>query len=730
MKEPPISSFHNSVEHLLAELERIDLLIRLAVRRSRELHKADEQFQGLYISDEEVDRLLDKPIGVPLTMAAAGSSAAPDGQALLNSLRETCAQRRLAAEEAGVELRLAALARDFNLDPFEIDCVLICLAPELDLRYERLYAWLQDDVTKKRPSVDLLLNLLCGSLSERILARDRFSGQSPLIGWRILRIADEQPNGHAPLLARQLYLDQRVASWLLDSDRIDPLLFPHLRVFSAGLHSPTESSPTPELALRLKQVFELDRERMPIIYLQGCRGSGRKAIAAALCLLGGQALLVVDGPAVSKAEGLDPAEALRLAIRESILSKAALYWDGFDDLLSDDKRSQLDAWFTELGAVIAPIFVAGNSGWEPSGSLRNARFIRVEFPRPDAAARRRLWTRALEATALGDEELALVAEKFRFTEGQIFDSVATASNLAAWRRPEQPRIEIEDVYAACRLQGNQKLSSLARKIKPRYGWNDIILPDDHIEQLREICAYVKYRSLVYDVWGFGRKGSLGRGLNLLFAGPSGTGKTMAADIMAHELRLDLYKIDLSTVVSKYIGETEKNLSKIFEEAENSNAILFFDEADALFGKRSEVRDAHDRYANIEVGFLLQKMEEHEGVVIMATNFRKNMDDAFIRRIQFTVDFPSPAEGDRRRIWEAIWPQDVLRSPDLDLDHVAASFELSGGNIRNIALAAAFLAADDGKRVKMDHVIRAIRREYQKMGKVVMEGEFAVPGKIS
>ena len=323
--------------------------------------------------------------------------------------------------------------------------------------------------------------------------------------------------------------------------------------------------------------------------------------------------------------------------------------------------------------------------------------------------------------------MILLAEKFRFSGGQIEDVVATAQNLAAQRNQESPELELSDLYAACRVQSNQKLSSLARKIKPHYKWQDIILPEDRIEQLRDVCGYVRYRSLVYDDWGFGRKIALGKGLNVLFAGPSGTGKTMAADIMANELGLDLYKIDLSTVVSKYIGETEKNLAKIFDEAETSNAILFFDEADALFGKRSEVRDAHDRYANIEVGFLLQKMEEHEGVIIMATNFRKNMDDAFIRRIHFTVDFPFPTESDRRRIWEAIWPPEMLRAPDLDLEFVASRFELSGGNIRNIALGAAFLAADDGHRINMDHVMRTIRREYQKMGKVVKEGEFAAPG---
>ena len=265
-----------------------------------------------------------------------------------------------------------------------------------------------------------------------------------------------------------------------------------------------------------------------------------------------------------------------------------------------------------------------------------------------------------------DADLPAVAAKFRFTGGQISDAAATARNLARWRDPEDGHVTATDLYAASRLQSNRKLADLARKITPHYTWPDIVLPADRMAQLREICNTVKYRAQVYDAWGFDRKLALGKGLNVLFAGPSGTGKTMAAEIIAGELGLDLYKIDLSTVVSKYIGETEKNLARIFAEAETSNAILFFDEADALFGKRSEVRDAHDRYANIEIAYLLQKMEEYEGVVILATNLRKNMDDAFVRRVHFTVEFPFPAEADRRRIWEQIWPAETPRSPELDL----------------------------------------------------------------
>jgi SpoVK/Ycf46/Vps4 family AAA+-type ATPase len=246
--------------------------------------------------------------------------------------------------------------------------------------------------------------------------------------------------------------------------------------------------------------------------------------------------------------------------------------------------------------------------------------------------------------------------------------------------------------------------------------------------LREIYEQVKHRSLVYEKWGFDNKIALGKGLNVVFAGPSGTGKTMSAEIIAGELRMDLYKIDLSNVVSKYIGETEKNLERIFTEAGESNAILFFDEADSIFGKRSEVKDAHDRYANIETGYLLQKMEEYDGIVVLATNLRKNLDDAFVRRMHFIIEFPFPEEEDRFEIWRRVFPAQVPLAENVDLRFMARQFKIAGGNIKNIALTAAFLAAGENQPynspvVEMAHLIRATRREFQKMGKLCTPTDF-------
>jgi SpoVK/Ycf46/Vps4 family AAA+-type ATPase len=316
-----------------------------------------------------------------------------------------------------------------------------------------------------------------------------------------------------------------------------------------------------------------------------------------------------------------------------------------------------------------------------------------------------------------DSALDALAGRFRLTPRQIDRAALAARDLAWLRAPGEPP-SAGDLFEGARRESRHGIASLARRIDPLYSWDDIVLPDDALAQLRELCARVILRHRVLEEWGFERRLSLGTAASALFSGPSGTGKTMAAEIIARDVGLDLFKINLAAVVSKYIGETEKNLDRIFRAAETANAILLFDEAEALFGKRSEVRDSHDRYANIEIAYLLQKMEEYEGVAILATNLRQNVDESFLRRLAFTIHFPFPDEAERRRIWARIWPPETPRGEDVDLDLLAREFRFAGGNIKNVALAAAFGAAQDGGCVTMNHVLHATRREYQKLGKAL------------
>lgn len=463
-----------------------------------------------------------------------------------------------------------------------------------------------------------------------------------------------------------------------------------------------------------------------VVYPYGRYGSGRQALAHWVCqqfrlpLLLADTKKLIDGP-------LPFGDMARLLCREAVLQPAALCLEHFDSLLDvdDSLQPKLQTLCTELESWGGLTFLLGSQPWQPQALLKHSLFIEFACPVPDEITRHQFWSRQLDrhSELLGEQGVAELASKFQLTPGQILDAIRNAENLAQWREPGSGRLTIDDLHIACQHQSSQELSRLAKKIEPLYDWQDIVLPDDQTRQLREIASHVKYKQTVMGKWGFGKKFSLGFSVTALFAGPSGTGKTMAAEVIAKELSLELYKIDLSSVISKYIGETEKNLQRIFTAASDSNAILFFDEADALFGKRSEVKDAHDRYANIEIAYLLQKMEEYSGIVIMATNLKKNMDEAFVRRIRFIIDFPLPDEKQREKIWRNMFPHQVPISPNVNLSELARKMKITGGNIKNISLRAAYLAAENDEIVKMDDLILASKYELKKMGNLYVDADF-------
>ncbi|MCJ7625113.1 MAG: ATP-binding protein, partial [Anaerolineaceae bacterium] len=425
-------------------------------------------------------------------------------------------------------------------------------------------------------------------------------------------------------------------------------------------------------------------------------------------------LLQVDLKAVAQSDR-SPTIALNRALRDARLNKALPFISGWDVLIPEDTILPPNVT-SELCAYPNTAIVAGQIHWQARGLSEDHSLTWKELGIPSFAQRRTLWKHIIgEAETEDALEFDLIAGQFLLTLEQIKDACLTARDMANERGTG---IRNSDIFFAAREYSNRSLSKLANKINPRYGWDDIVLPADRILLLQEIVSMVRGRPVVLEDWGVGEKLASSAGVALLFAGQPGTGKTMGAEIIAFELGLDLYKIDLSTVVSKYIGETEKNISKIFEEAETSNAILFFDEADALFGKRSEVRDSHDRYANIEISYLLQRMEAYDGVTILATNMRANLDEAFTRRLHFIVEFPFPDKEERLRIWEALFPPGVPHEPDIDLTEFAKQYRLAGGNIRNILVNAAYLAAADGQKVSMAHLQHSLFRELQKIGRLV------------
>jgi ATP-dependent 26S proteasome regulatory subunit len=721
-----IEKFSTDLEHLLAELARIELKLYLAVktRRQAESSAGADPLQNLYISEQEVDNLQQEFMFLNERLASrAEDPALKTFTELDQELQVKLESRKQELLNRGQELRLDRLSRLFHLSRTELDIVLICLLPEIDPKYQRLYGYLQDNITKKLPSAGLVLQLLSDSLEGMSLVRDTLSAGSPLLKNYLVQMADGD-SGQIPFSAKLLRLDERISAFLLGSDRTDARLTGLAHILDKTAELP-EMTPPDEIRCRLPGLAARYRKTGLAVYLRDVQPGRRKSAARMIGSVLQIPLLYIDLDQVSSAD-ISPEILIALIFREGLLRKTAVFFSGCD-LFLDQDNSPKPAYVNFMQALKNYpywVFLSGEKEWSPGDLLANKICINLEIDPISYSERQQIWEKYRTGAHLSsDINLPDIAAKFRLDGPQIRDVIATASNLALWRDPETGEISAEDLYASCRKLSAGNLAALAQRIQSPYHWQDIVLPSDQVEQLHEICSYIENYHKVYTNWGFGRKLSGGKGSNILFAGPSGTGKTMAAGIIAHELHLDLYRIDLSAVVSKYIGETEKNLERIFREGQTSNAILFFDEADALFGKRSEVKDAHDRYANIEIAYLLQKMDEYEGAVILATNLRKNMDDSFTRRIQFAVEFPLPDEEDRLRIWNIIFPAEAPVAADVDLRFMS-QFKISGGNIKNIAVYSAFLAARAAGTINMEHLIRATRREYQKTGRLCTEEDFA------
>jgi AAA+ superfamily predicted ATPase len=660
----------------------------------------EDEYRGLYVSADDADRIAaDGDGGCPAPAAEDGLLAA--ARAELEAL-----------VEAG-EGRLGRLRATAGLNQFEAGCVLLALASESDLGLERLVAYVQDDVTKRRPRVELAVRLFApdGGQGDALAA---FLPGAPLRKRELIRLLDEPGQPQTPLLAQYVALDPRVVAYLLGHDAMDERLLPFAHT---SPHALAEARPmaSGDLLRVVESLADLPAAALPnpVLALAGPDDAERLLVARLIARGSGLETLRISIDGLAAEHGLDTA--LTLACRDAAFQEAAAILEGVDQLKASD-ADRLRERLRE-DPLSALVFLSSRLPFNWPG-------LALEIPGLDFRGLRIRWSEYLGDDApIDGAELDALAGKFKLGTANVADAVEAARGTARHRDARKPLIRIEDLYAAARTQSTPILNDLARKIVPHYAWDDLILPEDPREQLREICAQMEHRHQVYETWGMGRKLAMGKGLMALFAGNSGTGKTMAADVIAGTLGLDLYKIDLSGVVSKYIGETEKNLASIFAEAETSNAILFFDEADALFGKRSEVKDAHDRYANIETAYLLQKMEEYSGIVVLATNLKMNLDEAFLRRLHFVVDFPMPEEEDRLRIWRTTIPELLPLAGDVDLAFMARQFKIAGGNIRNIVLAAAFLAAGEGEQVGMRHFIRSTRREYQKLSRMVTDQDF-------
>ena len=702
-------------QYLQLHLTRMDLVIHREVMRWQRANGATaDALRGHYIADAEVEALLQQPFGSHWRYMVAPPTA-EESAAYGQTLAQTEAQiAQLLAEHPEQTPALLRLQRAFGLSDLERDMLLLAIAPALDLRYERLFGYLLDDATRKRPSVNLLLDLLCPLGPERLSYLGLFTPSSPLIQNEFVHLVAEANSSYAPLLNMGVVPDPTVVAWLVGQ------YVPHEVLGEAAEWRPTaEPSPTDWLMGKeaLQELTAVGAE-WPLFAFYGVDELAQRGTARLVAGEMGRPLLRVD-MARLVGEGHTPSRALRLALRDALLTGAVSYLVGWEACLVEKATPR--PLLQQLANHPDVLLVASRERWQVHEVENGRPVLWRAFPIPNFRQRKGLWTHFLGEEMVARVNVDKLAGQFGLTTEQIRDVVGTARDKGV---QHGRGLEEEDLFSAARAHSNPRLGDLARKITPRYTWADLVLPPDPITILKEIVETVLRRPIVMEEWGIGRKLASG-GVTVLFAGPPGTGKTMAAEVIARELGLDLYKIDLSGLVSKFIGETEKNLERIFNEAESSNAILFFDEADSIFGKRSEVKDAHDRYANIEVSYLLQRMEAYEGVTILATNLRANLDEAFTRRLQFAIDMPFPEAEDRLRIWRTLFPPDLPHEENLDFGLLAKRFKLAGGNIRNVIVSAAYLAAGNGQRVTMAHLLHGTRRELQKMGRLVDQDDLKV-----
>jgi len=592
---------------------------------------------------------------------------------------------------------LEALCAAFGLSPFERALLLLCAGGDLDAGFASLVATAQgrQGGSPAEPTFGLALAALPGAHWSAI------TPAGPLRRWRLVEVLPG-----APVTASPLRIDERILHHLAGVSQVDDRLAGFRRVLPLDADLPPSQSAVAE---RAAAAWERAPGPLPVIQLCGGDPAARRAVAAAACAAIGVSLLAF--PAWSLHPEVAEVEAFaRLCERESALLGAALLLEEDDGDRADPTGGRPIERFAE--SVGGALFLSVS---QPRAPAHRATVV-LDVARPTAGEQRSLWRAEVGAQARNHVVDALVSQ-FDLTAGGIRDAAATARAAGA---TDDAAPSLESLWEVCRRQVRPRLDDLAQRIEPAAGWKELILPDAATQTLRELGIQARHRSTVHDRWGFAERGGRGLGISALFAGPSGTGKTMAAEVLAGDLRLDLYRIDLSEVVSKYIGETEKNLRRVFDAAEAGGAVLLFDEADALFGKRTEVKDSHDRYANIEVSYLLQRMEAYRGLAILTTNMKEALDGAFLRRIRFVVQFPFPDTAARTEIWRTIFPA-AAPVDGLDYERLAR-LNLSGGSIRNVALSAAFLAADDGSPVRMPHLVRAARQEYAKLDKTFTGAE--------
>jgi hypothetical protein len=720
--------YDSNIAHLRDELARVAALLRVHLMRFRLATPETQRERFWHLDDATLESLALDDAHSPLGLFETPPALAPMLAAA--AARRADIALRVTASRAG-SLRLPRLVAEFRLDDDETDALLLALLASLHSTYRHWYGIVQRDGARGHPAAGLVAEILAGTGADAGRHLARLAPCGKLAGARLIALGGTE---HDALATRAVQVDDRVVLHLLGDDGFDARCATALR-WAAPPGDPAMLPVTNENAVRLQMLPHLRAAEPSYLNRLRLRFAGpdtQLAVDAAALVAAGlrQRLLVCDVGAAGS--GLAWPLAAELALREARLAGALPLFTHFGTLLeSPDLRPRAEQLLRCLAGYPHPaaldVGTAATAGLDLGGD-----WIPFQFEPPAPDMREQLWLRRLAAGqhAVGDVAATArtLARAFQMTASQIDTAWASAQGRARHRNVFINAVTADDLFAGCREQSAQQLVAFAHRIEPRRGLTlerDIVLPPANSNLLRELRARIRHHGRLHGDMGLGEHMRLGRGVIALFAGGSGTGKTMAAEVLASEQRIDLYRIDLASLVSKWVGETEKNLGRVFADAERANCMLFFDECDAMFGRRGAVKDANDRWANLEVSYLLQRIEDYAGVVILATNLRQNIDDAFQRRIHVVVDFPVPDARARRAIWERLMPGEARRTvaPD-ELDELAQRFELSGGHIRNVVVDACYRALDDADpRVSARHLAASTAREFQKLARPVTRGEF-------
>jgi AAA+ superfamily predicted ATPase len=656
----------------------------------------------------------------------------------------------LKIEQARLELMAAAsampfpsalqeLAIAFNLSDFERDVLLLCAGMELQQNFDSLCAEAQGNGQLSYPTFNLAMSVLSAPHWNAI------SPDNPLRRWQLIEVVRGKTITHS-----ELRINERILHYLIGVDCLDEAFKGIIKPVSvreemvrtqclqlSGSHS-TIASQIAALwsknRVQQQNGFSLDSlpitdDPLPIVQLCGAEVESKLAIASTACEILGIKLAVISTRVIPTVTA-ELNNLILLWYREAKLMRSVLLLD-CDEMDSEDGAKE-NAIAQLIVNITSPIIIMTRDRRKTT----RRPFITFDIHPPTKQEQRQIWQKALgEFVPVLNGQVEVLVEQFNLNAPTIYAvceemisqnpekiGAGFIDNLPSQQTSKinPPATIRNQLWNICRAQSRPRLDDLAQRILPAATWDDLVLPEAERQTLREIAAHVRQRTKVYKEWGFAGKGDRGLGISALFAGTSGTGKTMSSEVLAGELQLDLYRIDLSSVVSKYIGETEKNLRRVFDAAESGATILLFDEADAIFGKRSDVKDSHDRYANMEVSYLLQRMESYQGLAILTTNLKDSLDTAFLRRIRFVVKYSFPDAKDRAEIWRRIFPKNT---PTEGLDCVKLGrLNVAGGNIRNIALNAAFMAADAGEPVQMKHLLIAARTEYMKLERTLTDAE--------